>query len=126
MKSLKRSRRTPLETGVTAWILVAVGLFSAPAAGAQPDADPWADGRIEMVALPADSPLVSIRVMVRAGSIYDPPGKEGLSALTALLLGASGRQTFLRRAGGRVLSNGGQHRGRDGTRSDGVHGADPS
>ena len=38
----------------------------------------------------AESPLVSIRAMFRAGSILDPPGKEGLSALTALMVGASG------------------------------------
>lgn len=47
--------------------------------------------RIELVALPvADSPLVSVRLMVRAGSAADPAGKEGLAALTALMVGDSG------------------------------------
>ena len=46
---------------------------------------------IEVVRLPSpDSPLVSIRLMFSAGSIDDPPGKEGLAALTALMVGNSG------------------------------------
>ena len=46
---------------------------------------------IELVTLPVeDSPLVSIRLMFRAGSIHDPAGKEGLSAVTALMVGDSG------------------------------------
>ena len=46
---------------------------------------------INLVTLPsAGSPLISIRAMFRAGSILDPPGKEGLSALTALMIGAAG------------------------------------
>ena len=48
------------------------------------------DHRIALVTLPTESPLISIRVMFSAGSIHDPVGKEGLSALTALMLGASG------------------------------------
>ena len=51
----------------------------------------------ELVTLPnPESPLVSIRLMFGAGSIYDPPGKEGLSALTALMVGSSGtaRRTY--------------------------------
>jgi zinc protease len=56
----------------------------APAAMAQP-------GGPQFVLLPSpDSPLVSIRLMFDAGSIYDPPGKEGLSALTALMIGRAG------------------------------------
>lgn len=49
------------------------------------------DADVELVTLrtPA-SPLVSIRTMFRAGSIHDPEGKEGLSALTALMIGSSG------------------------------------
>jgi len=34
----------------------------------------------------AGSPLVSIRLVVQAGSAHDPPGKEGLAALTGLML----------------------------------------
>jgi zinc protease len=49
------------------------------------------DPAIETVALPeAASPLVAIRLIFRAGSIHDPKGKEGLAALTALMVGDAG------------------------------------
>src|SRR3954452_15447719 len=48
---------------------------------------------MEVVALPsANTPLVAIRLQFNAGSIYDPPGKEGLAALTALMIGQAGTQ----------------------------------
>jgi zinc protease len=37
----------------------------------------------QMVTLDSPSPLIEVRVMLRTGSAYDPPGKEGLAALTA-------------------------------------------
>jgi zinc protease len=47
----------------------------------------------EIVELHSDaSPLVSIRLQFDAGSIYDPPGKEGLAALTGLMVAESGTQ----------------------------------
>jgi zinc protease len=46
---------------------------------------------IEVVALPsAGSPLVAVRLQFNAGSIYDPPGKEGLAALTGMMIGQAG------------------------------------
>jgi zinc protease len=46
---------------------------------------------IEVVALPsAGSPLVAVRLQFNAGSIYDPPGREGLAALTGLMIGQAG------------------------------------
>jgi len=39
-----------------------------------------------------NSPLVTIRIALRAGSIHDPAGKEGLNALTATLIGSGGTQ----------------------------------
>lgn len=39
-----------------------------------------------LVTLPSDSPLYTIRIMVRTGSGYDPPGKEGAANLTAHML----------------------------------------
>ena len=39
-----------------------------------------------------DSPLIAFRVLVHTGSIYDPPGKEGLNTLTAHMLGEGGTQ----------------------------------
>ncbi|MBZ5554955.1 MAG: insulinase family protein [Acidobacteriia bacterium] len=44
-----------------------------------------------VVELPsANSPLVSFRILIHAGSINDPQGKEGLNALTALMIGQGG------------------------------------
>ncbi len=46
---------------------------------------------IEVVELPsADSPLIAVELMFRVGSIHDPAGKEGLAALTGLMLGQAG------------------------------------
>ncbi|MDX1501864.1 MAG: pitrilysin family protein [Thermoanaerobaculia bacterium] len=54
---------------------------------------PSAQSPIEVVTLPSpDSPLVAIRLMFRVGSIHDPAGKEGLSALTALMVGEAGSE----------------------------------
>lgn len=47
-------------------------------------------GGMQVVALPSESPLVAIRLMFDVGSIHDPKGKEGLSALTASMVGESG------------------------------------
>lgn len=64
--------------------LLASGALTVPL-GAQPAP------AIETVELPSPgSPLVAVRLMFRAGSIDDPPGKEGLAALTALMLGQAG------------------------------------
>ncbi len=41
---------------------------------------------MEVVAVDSPSPLIEIKVMVKSGSISDPPGKEGLAYLTARLL----------------------------------------
>jgi len=57
-------------------------------AGAQP---PATAAGIDVVTLPsASSPLVAVRLQFNAGSIYDPPGKEGLAALTGLMIGQAG------------------------------------
>ena len=37
-----------------------------------------------------NSPLVTLRVMVGTGSVDDPAGKNGLNALTALMVGRGG------------------------------------
>jgi zinc protease len=45
----------------------------------------------QVVELPsANSPLISFRIFLHAGSINDPKGKEGLNALTALMIGQGG------------------------------------
>ncbi|MBZ5537675.1 MAG: insulinase family protein [Acidobacteriia bacterium] len=38
----------------------------------------------------AGSPIISFRILLHAGSINDPKGKEGLNALTALMIGQGG------------------------------------
>ncbi len=45
---------------------------------------------METVLIPSSSPLVSFRILFRAGSASDPPGKEGLASLTAALLAGGG------------------------------------
>src|SRR3954463_7530633 len=56
-------------------------------------AAPVAASPIETVTLPnASSPLVAIQIRFDAGSIHDPAGKEGLAALTAMMIGQAGTQ----------------------------------
>ena len=54
-----------------------------------------ASGDIPMTLLPSkDSPLIYFRLVFRAGSIDDPAGKEGLTALTAAMLAQGGTQSL--------------------------------
>jgi len=46
--------------------------------------------RIPTVLLPSTSPLVTFRILFNTGSAYDPPGKEGLAALTAAMVTQGG------------------------------------
>ena len=58
--------------------LFCLGLFAATAHARAYD---------DVVLLPvADDPTVSYRIVFFAGSVYDPPGKEGLAALTARMI----------------------------------------
>ncbi len=46
---------------------------------------------LELILQPvADKPIVSFRLVFRAGSVDDPPGKEGLTALTSALMSEGG------------------------------------
>jgi zinc protease len=61
------------------------------AAGTAATAATVTTGGMQVVAVPSSgSPLVALRLLFDAGSIYDPPGKEGLAALTAQMIGQSG------------------------------------
>lgn len=73
-------------------LATALALGAIPAL-AQQGQTPAAASPIEVVELPGESPLVSIRLQFGAGSIYDPAGKEGLAALTALMIGQAGTQS---------------------------------
>lgn len=48
------------------------------------------DGIVMFYMPDSELPLVSISIIMRAGSVYDPPGKEGLAELTAYLLRTGG------------------------------------
>jgi len=48
----------------------------------------------DRVIVPTQKPLVSIRLYFRTGSVDDPPGKEGLTALTAELLTQGGTESL--------------------------------
>ncbi|MBL8952294.1 MAG: insulinase family protein [Myxococcaceae bacterium] len=49
---------------------------------------------MQVVKLATPRPIVSLRLAFRAGSIDDPPGKEGLTALTTRLLVEGGTKTY--------------------------------
>jgi zinc protease len=51
-----------------------------------------APSAIELVTLPSESPLVSVRLLFDVGSIHDPAGKEGLATLTASMVSQAGTQ----------------------------------
>ncbi|HSF42243.1 MAG TPA: insulinase family protein, partial [Thermoanaerobaculia bacterium] len=72
--------------------LSAALVFGAAPAPAQQGGAAAGASPIEVVALPGESPLVSVRLQFNAGSIYDPAGKEGLAALTALMIGQASTQ----------------------------------
>lgn len=93
---MSRNRRNVIAAAAFAAVAAAA---AAPAARAQeaPAQDPPAAAeaaqavKIETVTLPnPDSPLVAVRLMLDVGSIHDPAGKEGLAALTALMVGQAG------------------------------------
>jgi zinc protease len=47
----------------------------------------------ELLPVP-DSPLVGFRFLLKVGSAHDPPGKEGIGALTLSMLASGGSRTF--------------------------------
>lgn len=50
-------------------------------------------GAIATSLMPSDTtPLIALRIQFRAGAIDDPPGREGLNTLTALVIGNGGTQ----------------------------------
>ncbi|MBI2619276.1 MAG: insulinase family protein [Ignavibacteriales bacterium] len=58
-------------------LLFLVGVFLGTAAMAQ---------KIKTIILDTPSELIRVKIMVRAGSAYDPPGQEGLASMSARLL----------------------------------------
>lgn len=84
-----------IAAAVVAVVLLAP-LAVSPAAGAaaaeaSADAEKVPPLGERVITLPsAGSPLIAVRLLFRAGSIHDPQGKEGLAALTALMVGRAG------------------------------------
>ena len=71
---------------VSTLILAALGA-AVPAMATAAPGDPT------LVTLPSPGlPLVAVRLLFKVGSIDDPPGKEGLAALTAYMIGQGGTQ----------------------------------
>lgn len=88
---MSRSHRNALAAAALAAVAVAVAASTAHAQ--EPPATEAAAPavKIETVTLPnPESPLVAVRLMLDVGSIHDPAGKEGLAALTALMVGQAG------------------------------------
>jgi zinc protease len=81
--------------GPAALILLSVVLASLLAGRSLAD-DAMAEHRLAAPTLlnsPSD-PLVAFRIVIRAGSQNDPPGKEGLSALTAAMVAEGGTKSL--------------------------------
>lgn len=71
----------------------------APAPAPEPPAPPVVEAPepeagIPVVAVPSTSPIAEIRVVFRAGSAFDPPGREGLGRLLALTMAEGGTQAL--------------------------------
>ena len=72
-------------------VLLALGGVAAAGCGASGSS---AEGA-EVIALPTpNSPLVTLRIGFRTGSVDDPTGKNGLNALTALMMGRGGTEAL--------------------------------
>lgn len=71
----------------TVFLLLAVTLSArAQDASLSPTRSTLANGLTVLVVEQRGLPLTAVRLVVLAGSAFDPPGKEGVAALTALLL----------------------------------------
>jgi zinc protease len=66
---------------IAAWLLLGITSAGSPT-------------RPATVLQPGTSPLVTFRILFTTGSAYDPPGKEGLAALTASMLAQGGTRSM--------------------------------
>ena len=73
----------------------ALGLVLAVLAGAGCGAAGSSAEDAGIIALPTpNSPLVTLRIGFRTGSVDDPAGKNGLNALTAMMMGRGGTEAL--------------------------------
>jgi len=78
---------------LTRWLLViGIILVPRPLSALDSKSEPAA-GRVLLLSSPS-SPLVAVRVVFRVGSQNDPPGKEGLAALTAAMVAEGGTKSL--------------------------------
>lgn len=83
--------RAATSLALAALLALEAGAVAGQGAARPADQQKKEGSAIETVTLPnADSPLVSLQMMFDVGSIHDPAGKEGLAALTALMIGQAG------------------------------------
>jgi len=75
------------------FLVLAAATLAVPA-GAQADDTKAAEPVKSTILSSASNPLVAFRFVVRAGSQDDPPGKEGLAALTAALVAEGGTKSL--------------------------------
>lgn len=68
-------------------VAVLLGRGAAGAAGAAENTN-----RVRTLLQPSSSPLVAFRFLFLTGAAYDPPGKEGVAALTAAMVAEGGSQ----------------------------------
>ena len=100
--------RIPVITLVMIWLLACAGFTLAASPPSLPDPDRirypslsfdlprveriFIDNGIRLFTLPDNElPLVQVKVVVGAGSMYDPPGQEGLAELTAATMRIGGK-----------------------------------
>ena len=92
MTPLKSIRRN-ITGGVAAVAVLGLLLTGVAAAGC--GASGSSAEASDVLALPTpDSPLVTLRIGFRTGSVDDPAGKNGLNALTALMMGRGGTESL--------------------------------
>ncbi len=79
--------------GTGMFLLLVLGTCSVLLASAEDEPKAAAPFRETLLNVPS-SPLVAVRAVLRAGSQNDPPGKEGLAALTAAMIAEGGTKSL--------------------------------
>jgi zinc protease len=61
--------------------------------GEAPEPPPAPEAKVEVLMIPSKVDAVDLRILFRTGSVDDPAGKEGLTALTARLMAEGGTES---------------------------------
>lgn len=81
---------------LAACCLLLVLLAVTPLIGAGPDEKAATKGAPERVLMPTRSPIVTFRFLFHTGAAADPKGKEGVAAVTAMMISGGGSQKMTR------------------------------